>query len=313
MMGFMRLVYMGSPEFAVPPLRYLVEEGYEVVAVYTKADKMVGRGQVLSSSPVKRAALELGLTVKQPNNLREAGVQEELKSYQPEAIIVCAYGHILPAAVLALPEHGCLNIHPSLLPRHRGAAPVTSTIIAGDEWGGTSIMLMDERLDAGPILIKAKVYVREEDTTGSLTARLAQISARILLETLSRWTRKLIVPQLQEDAQATYFKTMTKGAGEIDWTQSAIEVWRRVRAFHPWPAAYTRYRGRLLKIITARVFNNGVDLTPGTVIALGEGFGVVTGAGVLEVLAVQLEGRQSVIGADFLRGQRGFLGEILPS
>ena len=313
MMGPMRLVYMGSPEFAVLPLRYLVEEGHNVLAVYTKMDKPAGRGHVLSISPVKREALALGLTVVQPKNLKDDEVQSELGLFRPEAIIVCAYGQILPAAVLALPKYGCLNIHPSLLPRHRGAAPVTATILAGDEWGGTSVMLMDEGLDTGPVLTRALVRVRTDDTTGLLTARLAPVSARLLLDVLPRWVKGGLALQAQDKAQATYFKMMAKEAGEIDWTRPAAEIERRVRAFQPWPAAYTHFQGRLLKVLSSRVVLGEADMTPGKVAAIGKGFGVATGAGVLEVLGVQLEGRQAVSGADFLRGQRDFADIVLPT
>jgi len=304
---------MGSPEFAVIPLRYLVEEGYEVAAVYTKTDKPAGRGQALGISPVKREALRLGLTVRQPASLKDAAVQEELGSFCPEAIVVCAYGQILPKAVLALPKHGCLNIHPSLLPRHRGASPVAATILAGDEWGGTSIMLMDEGLDTGPVLARAQIRMRPPDTTVALTGRLALVSARLLLDVLPRWVRGELTPGPQNNAEATYFKMVAKEAGEIDWTKPAIEIERRVRAYQPWPAAYTHTQGKLLKVLEARVLEVSSEALPGTVISLGAGFGVATGAMVLEVLKVQVEGRQAVAGADFLRGQRGFMGGVLPS
>ena len=313
MMGLVRLVYMGSSGFSVLPLRYLLEAGYEVVAVYTKMDKPAGRGRALGISPVKREALTLGLTVMQPKSLKDAGAQAELESFYPEAIVVCAYGQILPGSVLALPKYGCLNIHPSLLPRHRGASPVTATILAGDEWGGTSIMIMDEGLDTGPVLARAPVRVRVDDTTESLTARLALISARLLLDVLPRWAKGEIMPSPQDDTQTTYFKMMTKEAGEIDWTQSAVYIGRQVRAFQPWPMAHTHFRGRQLKILAAHMVEEGVGGMPGTVVALGKGFGVVTGAGVLEVSEVQLEGRGVVAGADFLRGQRNLVGVVLPS
>ncbi|MCL2150357.1 MAG: methionyl-tRNA formyltransferase [Dehalococcoidia bacterium] len=304
---------MGSPEFAVPPLCYLVEEGYEVAAVYTKQDKPAGRGRSIGISPVKQVALALGLIVRQPKSLKEAEIQEEINSFCPDVIVVCAYGQILPQAMLALPKYGCLNIHPSLLPRHRGAAPVAATIMAGDGWGGTSLMLMDEGLDTGPVLMRAQVRVRADDTTGSLMARLALISARLLLDALPRLSKGELALWPQDNAQATYFKMMAKEAGEIDWAQPAVEIGRRVRAFQPWPTAYTYFQGRLLKVLEARVVVGGADGAPGMAVALGQGFGVITGAGVLEILKVQLESRQAVSGADFLRGQRGLAGGLLPS
>jgi len=245
--------------------------------------------------------------------LKDTAVQAELESFRPEAIVVCAYGQILPSPVLALPTRGCLNIHPSLLPRHRGASPVVATIMAGDVWGGTSIMLMDEGLDTGPVLTSAAVRVRSDDTAGSLTARLANVSARLLLDVLPRWAQGALVPRTQDNAQATYFKMMSKETGEIDWAQPAYEIERRVRAFQPWPAAYTRFQGRQLRVLATRVVGKEAEGTPGRVVALGGGFGVVTSAGVLEILKVQLEGRQAVSGADFLRGQRVFMDAELPS
>lgn len=302
---------MGSPEFAVLPLRYLVEEGYEVVAVYTKKDKPTGRGRVLSISPVKKEALSSGLTTVQPTNLREEAVQAELWSFRPEIIVVCAYGQILPEAVLSLPKYGCINIHPSLLPRHRGASPVAATILAGDAWGGTSLMLMDKGLDTGPVLARAPVCVRADDTAYLLAARLSLISARLLIDVLPRWVRGGITPQLQDGARATYFKVITKEAGAIDWVQPAINIWRQVRAFHPWPGAYTHFQGRILKLLTVQAVVGGAGIAPGTVVALNNGFGVATGAGILEVIRVQLEGRQVVTGIDFLRGQRDLIGAVL--
>lgn len=309
----MRLVYMGSPDFAVLPLRHLVRNGYEVAGVYTKPDKPSGRGQMLSASPVKTEALALGLPVVQPRNLRSSEAQAELESFKPEAIVVCAYGQILPQAVLALPRWGCLNIHPSLLPRHRGAVPVVSTILAGDEFCGVSIMLMDEGLDTGPVLTRAQVLVREEDTTGSLSNRLSLISAHLIQDVLSGWVRGELAPQPQDSSQATYFKSITKEAGEINWRLPALNIWRRVRAYQPWPGAYTRYQGRVLKIIEARAQVCQPPGVAGKVVAMDSGFSVATTDGVLEVLRVQLEGKQAMTAQEFLRGQRQFVGTVLPS
>jgi methionyl-tRNA formyltransferase len=308
-----RLVFMGSPDFALMPLRYLVAEGHELAAVYTKIDKPAGRGQALGISPVKREALALGLTVVQTKSLKATEAQTELAVFCPEAIIVCAYGQILPKAVLDLPRYGCINIHPSLLPRHRGASPVASTILSGDTWGGTSIMLMDEGLDTGPVLTRAQVLVRDDDTTGALISRLSVISAQLLVDFLPRWVKGGISPQPQDNNLATYFKTVTKEAGEIDWSLTADEISRRVRALQPWPGTYTRFHGRLLKILEGRPACTDTSPAPGTVVTVGKGFGVITGAGVLEVLRVQIEGKQAVSGEDFIRGQRSLIGAVLPS
>jgi methionyl-tRNA formyltransferase len=315
----LRFVFMGSPEFAVPPLEHLLVNQYQVVAVYTQPDRPAGRGRGLVSPPVKRVGLAWGLPVVQPASLKEAGVVEQLAGFTPDVIVVAAFGQILPQSVLAMPRLGCLNIHPSLLPRFRGASPVASAILAGDDFTGVSIMLMDEGLDTGPVLARAQIPISVQDTTGSLTAKLSWLGARLLGEVLVRWTRGELTPQPQSEAQATYCGPIAKEEGEIDWRLPAVDIWRRVRAFNPWPGCYTRWRGRQLKIIEAVPLPEERTFKAGQVVALtsvsGEskaGFGVCTGDGVLGVLRVQLEGRQVLSAAEFLRGQREFMGAVLP-
>ena len=311
----MRVVFMGSPQFAVPPLERLIREQYPVVAVYTQPDKPAGRGRTLVASPVKRAALSWGLPVVQPASLKEAGVVEQLKGFTPDAIVVAAFGQILPPAVLGLPRLGGINIHPSLLPRFRGASPVASAILAGDEFTGVSIMVMDEGLDSGPLLARAQIPISARDNTGSLTAKLALIGAQLLGEVLLFWSRGELTPQPQGEAGAVFCGAITKEEGEIDWKLSAVDIWRRVRAFNPWPGCYTWWRGKSLKIIEAVPLAGEGAFKPGEVVALDAeaGFGVATGDGILGVLRVQLEGKQVVSAADFLRGQRDFTGAVLPS
>ncbi|RJO63000.1 MAG: methionyl-tRNA formyltransferase [Dehalococcoidia bacterium] len=308
----MRLVFMGTPEFAVAPLRNIVLNGYEVAAVYTKKDKLSGRGQEMSSSAVKREALSLGLTVVQPGSLRKPEALAELASLMPDVIVVAAFGQILPPEVLNLPRFGCINIHPSLLPRHRGAAPVVSTILAGDAWGGVSIMQMDEGLDTGPVLTRAQALVRDDDTTETLSERLSLMSAQMLADILPGWTRGEIKPQPQDDALATYFKPIEKEAGEIKWNLPALELWRQVRAYQPWPGSFTHFNGRVLKILEAWPVACATQTEVGAVVALGKGCGVVTGSGILELRRLQIEGKQAMSAADFIRGQRGFIGTVLP-
>jgi len=307
---------MGSPEFAVPPLEHLLASQYQVVAVYTQPDKPAGRGRTLVSPLVKRTALAWQLPVVQPVSLKEARVVEQLAGFAPDVIVVSAFGQILPEEVLALPRFGCLNIHPSLLPRFRGASPVASAILAGDEFTGVSIMVMDEGLDTGPILTRAQIPILAPDTTGSLTTKLSWLGSRLLLEVLSHWFRSELAPQPQDEAEATYCTEITKKEGEIDWHQPAIALWRRVRAFNPWPGCYTMWRGRRLKIIEAVPLLQERTLKVGQVVVLPEGskvgFGVGTGEGVLGVLRVQLEGKQALYAAEFLRGQREFLEAVLP-
>ncbi len=311
----MRVVFMGSPQFAVPPLEYLVLGGYEVAAVYTQPDRTGGRGRALVASPAKQAALALGLRVVQPASLKEAAAVEQLAGFNPDLIVVAAFGQILPKSVLSLPRLGCLNVHPSLLPRFRGASPVAAAILAGDEFSGVSIILLDEGMDSGPVLARAKIPVSARDTTASLTDKLSLLGARLLGEVLVGWTRGELSPQPQDEATASYCSPITKEEGEIDWRLSALEIWRRVRAFYPWPGCYTRWRGKTLKIIEAVPLPQAKTAKAGEVVALtsGAGFGIGTGDGTLSVLKVQLEGKQELSAAEFLRGQRDFVGAVLPS
>ncbi len=316
----MRFVFMGSPQFAVPPLEHLLVNNYQVAAVYTQPDRPAGRGRALVSPLVKRVAVAWGLPVVQPASLKQAGVVEQLTGFTPDVIVVAAFGQILPQSVLAMPRLGCINIHPSLLPRFRGASPVASAILAGDEFTGVSLMLMDEGLDTGPILARAQIPISAQDTTGSLTAKLSWLGARLLLEVLSYWLRGQLTPQPQSEAEASYCGPITKEEGEIDWRLPAIDIWRRVRAYYPWPGCYTTWRGRQLKIVEAVPLPEERTFKVGQVVALTSvpegskaGFGVYTGDGVLGVSRVQLEGKQVLSAAEFLRGQREFMGAVLPS
>ena len=316
----MRVVFMGSPEFAVPALRHLMLNGYQVVAVYTRPDKPAGRGRSLASSPVKKAALAWGLPLVQPVSFKPAEATLKLAGLRPDVIVVAAFGQILPQKVLDIPRYGSINIHPSLLPRHRGASPVAAAILAGDEFTGASIMLMDAGLDTGPVLGRAQIPILAWDNTGSLTAKLSLIAAHLLGEVLSGWLRGELTPQPQDEAGATYSGTISKEAGSIDGRLEVVDIWRQVRAFHPWPGCYTRWRGKVLKITEAVPLPVAEGAEIGQVIALprtqekaAAAFGVSTGDGVLGVLRVQLEGKRVMSAAEFLRGQRRFIGAKLPS
>ena len=312
----MRVLFMGTPEFAVPPLEALIRRHFELVAVYTQPDRPAGRGQTLSFLPVKKAALDSGLRVMQPSSLKDPEEVAKVAQLRPDVIVVAAYGKLLPPSVLDIPRHGCLNIHPSLLPRYRGASPVAAAILAGDASTGVSIMLLDRGLDTGPVLAQERVEILPADTTGSLSARLSELAARMLPDVLRGWVRGEITPRPQNEAEASYTEPLGKEEGEIDWRISAVEIWRRVRAFQPWPGAYTRWRGKRLEIIAAAPLSGKGTLAAGTVAAIDKGefaFGVGTGNGVLSVAQVQLEGRQAMSSVDFLRGQRQFMGAVLPS
>ena len=311
----MRIIFMGTPEFAVSPLEHLMLNRFQVVAVYAQPDRPAGRGQSLASPPVKRTALAWNLPVKQPLSLKSAEVVEQLAGFKPDVIVVAAYGQILPQSVLDIPRCGCVNIHPSLLPRFRGASPVAAAILAGDEFTGVSSMLMDKGMDTGPVLARAQIPIAAQDTTSSLTAKLSLLAAWLLQEVLVSWLRGELIPQSQNEADATYCSPISKEEGEIDWHLPAIDSWRRVRAFQPWPGGYTRWQGRRLEIIEAMPLSGGKSLDAGRVVAMGESkaaFGVHTGDGILEVFKVQLEGKRAMSAAEFLRGQRQFIGACLP-
>ncbi|MBI4283770.1 MAG: methionyl-tRNA formyltransferase [Chloroflexi bacterium] len=312
----MRVVFMGTPEFAVPPLEHLMLNRYQVVAVYTQPDKTAGRGRALVASPVKKTALDWQLPVVQPVSFKDAEAVGQLADFHPDVIVVAAFGQILPRSVLALPAHGCINLHPSLLPKFRGASPIASAILAGSEFTGVSVMMMERGLDSGPVLARAQVAISDRDTTGSLTARLSRLAAPLLLEVLPGWMRKELIPRPQDESEATYCRAITKEEGEIDWHLSAVDIWRRVRAFQPWPGCYTRWQGRQLKIIEAMPLAGEKAFEVGQVVALhreGAVFGVNTEDGILGILSVQMEGKRAMSAAEFLRGQRQFIGATLPS
>lgn len=318
----MRVIFMGSPELAVPALRKLLEHGYEIVAVVTQADKPAGRGRSPQPPPVKQAAQALGLPVLQPKSLKQFDIVQKLRSLRPDIIIVAAFGKLLPKEVLEIPPLKCLNIHPSLLPKYRGPSPIAFAILDGATETGVTIMLMEERMDTGPILAQRKVPIRPDDTTESLGARLAQVGAELLSETLPRWTRGEIGPQLQDESQATYTRMIAKEDGHIDWRLSADEIGRRCRAFAPWPGCYTFWDGKLLKLLKVLPFPDWQGpAVPGQVVVLAElpplGDGVksnpavATGKGALVILEVQQEGRSPMPIGEFVRGHRDFVKAIL--
>jgi methionyl-tRNA formyltransferase len=313
----MRVVFMGSPEFAVPALRRLVGSEYEVVAVYTQPDRPAGRGRTLQPPPAKKVALDCGLPVYQPERLSAPEATAALTELAPDLIVIAAFGQILKPPVLELPTHGVVNVHASLLPRHRGAAPVAAAILAGDEDTGITIMLTELALDAGPILTQRRISIAPQDTTGSLMTRLADEGADLLMETLPRWISGSIEPQPQDDSQATYAPSIRKEEAIIDWSLSAVDVWRRVRAYNPWPVAFTLLDGQPLRILEASPLPDEGPEPPGTVLPLPpehaalDGFAVRCGQGTLAATCVQRAGGRAMTGADFLRGQRGLIGRRL--
>ncbi|MEW5717361.1 MAG: methionyl-tRNA formyltransferase [Chloroflexota bacterium] len=306
-----RIVFMGTPDFAVPLLDALTLTPHNIVGVYTRADQPAGRGKQLQPSPIKQLAHARGLPIFQPPTLRAAENIAHLCALAPDLVIVAAYGLILPRDVLAIPPRGCVNTHASLLPRHRGAAPTMAAILAGDAETGITLMQMDEGLDTGPILAQRALPIAADDTTGTLTPKLANLAAELMLETLPRILAGEITPQPQDHARATMFTQIKKEEGLIDWTRPAVEIARRVRAFNPWPSAFTFWNGAQLKILRAEASPRKTDAAPGRVIQSGKEIAVTTGDGVLILREIQLAGKRAMKIEEFVRGQREFVGSIL--
>jgi methionyl-tRNA formyltransferase len=312
----LRIVFMGSPQSAVPSLEQLVISKFDIAAVYTQPDRPAGRGRGLAVSPVKTAALDWGLPVLQTENIGSTEALAELAALKPDVIVVCAFGQILPQALLDIPPRQCLNVHFSLLPRHRGASPVAAAILAGDDFTGVTIQLVRYKLDTGPVLAAASVPILPNDNTGSLTDKLSIVGAHLLQEALTGWLRGEIKPLPQDESKSDYFGRVKKEDGEINWHLSAEDIWRRVRAYYPWPGAYTYWKGKQLKINAAAVLPGGDTKETGRVTALPGsegGVGVTTGDGILVLLNVQYSGKKAMPAAEFIRGQRDFTGSKLPS
>lgn len=296
----MRIVFMGTPDFAVPSLQALIDAGHDVCAVYTQPDKPQGRKQILTAPPVKTLALEHNIPVFQPNTLKNEDEQARLRELAPEVIIVVAYGKLLPKAVLDIPPHGCINVHGSLLPRWRGAAPIQWAVIAGDEMAGVTTMQMAEGLDTGDMLLTYETKVGEKETAGELFDRLAQSGAELLTQTLVKLDE--ITPRPQDDAQSCYAHMLDKQMAVIDWSKSAHEIDCLIRGLNPWPIALTTLSGERLKVFAAeKAAGNG---EPGTVLEADpkKGLTVACGEGALGLTEIQLVGGKRMKTTDFLRG-----------
>ena len=309
----LRLIFMGTPSFAVPALGVLLDVGHDIVGVFTQPDRRSGRGRRLSAPPVKGFAESRGLKVLQPASLRKnTDAIRHIADPAPDAIIVAAYGLFLPEDVLAVPRLGCLNIHPSLLPRHRGPSPVATAILEGDEITGVTIMLLDEGMDTGPILAQQETEIAREEPCDTLTMRLFEIGANLLTTTLDDWRDYSIAPAPQDDASATVTRRLQRTDGQIHWNQTALEIARRVRAFTPWPGTFTAWQGRTLKILRAEPIDDHIECPAGTAIAANDGsIAVATSQGTLRLLDVQIEGRRASPATDFARGYPDFVGSIL--
>ena len=296
----MRIVFMGTPDFAVPSLQALIDAGHDVCAVYTQPDKPQGRKQILTAPPVKTLALAHDIPVFQPNTLKNEDEQARLRELAPEVIIVVAYGKLLPKAVLDIPPHGCINVHGSLLPRWRGAAPIQWAVIAGDEMAGVTTMQMAEGLDTGDMLLTYETKVGEKETAGELFDRLAQSGAELLTQTLVKLDE--ITPRPQDDAQSCYAHMLDKQMAVIDWSRSAHEIDCLIRGLNPWPIALTTLSGERLKVFAAEKANGNGE--PGTVLEADpkKGLTVACGEGALKLIEIQLVGGKRMKATDFLRG-----------
>lgn len=315
-----RVVFLGTPDFVVPVLgALLAAPDLDVALVVTQPDRPAGRGRQLVASPVKQFAIAHGLPVFQPQRLRGPEVIEQMRAVDADLYVIAAYGQILRQAILDLPRHGCLNVHPSLLPRHRGPSPIASAILAGDEETGVTIMLTDRGMDTGPILTQERVPQPRGATTAALTPHLFELGAALLLRVIPDWLGGAIVPQPQDANNATVTRTFTKADGAIDWTTAALNIERQVHAFNPWPRAYTFDRGKRLIVLDARALmdsgeaGTGIsEALPGTIVALdANGPIVATGEGKLLLPQVQPEGRRALNGSEFARNQLGLVGRRL--
>ncbi len=311
-MTSLRIIYAGTPDFAVPALEALIDSQHEVVAVYTQPDRPAGRGRKIQFGPVKQVAIDNNIVVEQPLSLKDEGAQAVLNNYQADVMIVAAYGLILPQSVLDMPKYGCLNIHGSLLPRWRGAAPIHRAIQAGDTETGVTIMQMAAGLDTGDMLMKVTCPITDTDTGQTIHDRLASDGAKALLKVLDNIDD--LKPETQNDTLTTYAHKLEKSEAEIDWTQSAKTIDQTIRAFNPWPVAFTKFNGKPLRIFMSKVEQGKPISQPaGTVIdETPEGIVVTTGDGVLSFSQLQLPGKKAMDVRNFLNG-RSLLDVKLPS
>ncbi len=311
----MKIIYMGTPDFAVAPLEAILKAGHEVTAVVTQPDRQKGRGREVQYSPVKECALSYGIPVLQPLKIKEKDAVEELRKYPADIFVVAAFGQLLSEEILNMPRLGCINIHASLLPAYRGAAPIQWCVINGEEKTGVTIMQMAKGMDTGDILLQKEVVLDEKETGGSLFDRLMETGAELIVEVLPKIEAGELTPVVQKEELATYAGKITKDMGNIDFAKSAVTIERLIRGLNPWPSAFTHYKGKILKIWEADVVSectNAENPVPGTVIAMDkESFTLATGEGALRIRSLQPEGKKRMSCAEFMRGYEVKVGEAL--
>ena len=297
----LRIIFAGTPDFSVPALEALIDSGHEVVAVYTQPDRPAGRGRKLKASPVKEVALKNNISIYQPESLKEKSEQEKIAQLKPDLMVVVAYGLLLPETVLSIPEFGCLNIHASILPRWRGAAPIQRAILEGDSESGISIMQMDIGLDTGDVLTIATCPIEKNETGGSLHDKLAMLGAQPLLDVLAQLKNGSVKPVKQKDNDACYAKKLSKEEALIDWNKPVTEIDRMIRAFNPWPVAFTTLDDKNMRIWSATMLDKNSDKKPGTVLSCNkDGLDVATGQGVLHIEKLQMPGGRAMSASEFI-------------
>ena len=309
----MKIIFAGTPEFAIPTLQALLNSEHTVVAVYTQPDRPKGRGQKLTASPIKQLALQHQLTLFQPTTLRDEKIQHQLKNLNADIMVVVAYGLLLPKAVLTIPRLGCINVHASLLPRWRGAAPIQHAILAGDAETGITIMQMNQGLDTGNMLRQSRCIIAAAETSQSLHDKLAALGATSLLQTLKEITENKIQSISQNESLATYAAKITKEQAQLNWQLNAEQLERQVRAFNPWPIAFMIWQQQTVRVWQAQALAVDHQAAPGTLIAATpQGIDIATGKGMLRILKLQLPGSKPITAADFINAHQGWLpGKLL--
>ena len=310
----MKVIFMGTPDFSVGTLEALIEAGHEVALVVTQPDKPKGRGGKMQYTPVKEEAVAHNIPVYQPKRIREPECIEELRKYNADIMVVIAFGQILPKEILEMTPYGCVNVHASLLPSYRGAAPIQWAVINGEKVSGVTTMQMNEGLDTGDMLLKVEIPLDEKETGGSLHDKLAEAGARLCVETLDALKAGTVTPEKQGDSPTAYAKMLDKHMGKIDWKMSAKEIERLIRGLNPWPSAYTRWNenDKGMKIWEAEVAEGQTDKAAGTVVEVAkDGFFVQTGDGLLKITALQIPGKKRMDAAAFLRGYQMETGTVL--